>query len=46
MHRVYAGFLRKLFEQTVETRLIDGVVLHAFGLLRYLRDHPFELLGE
>src|ERR1700758_443346 len=39
-----AGFLRQLFEQTVETVLVDRVVLHAFGLLRYLCDQPLELL--
>ena len=45
MHGVDAGFLRKLFEQTVKTVLIDGVVLHAFRLLRYLCDQTIQLLG-
>ena len=38
------GFFAQLFEQTVETFLVDGVVLHAFGLLRYLCDQTLELL--
>src|ERR1700722_8130771 len=46
VHRVDAGFLCELFEQTVETVLVDRVVLHAFGLLRDLCDQPLQLLGR
>src|ERR1700678_3571408 len=46
MHRVDDGCLRQLFEQTVETVLVDRVVLHAFGLLRDLCDQTFQLLGR
>src|SRR5271166_964463 len=44
MHRMDAGFLRQLFEQTFKTVLVDRVVLHAFRLLRYLCDQPLQLL--
>src|SRR5271166_2115441 len=44
VHRVNTGFLRKLFQQAVETGLIDGVMLHAFGFFRYLRDQTLQLL--
>src|ERR1700712_216063 len=30
VHRMNAGFLRQLFEQAVQTLLVDGVVLDAF----------------
>src|ERR1700730_121743 len=46
MHRVDAGFLRQLFEQTVETVLVDRVVLHGFGLLRDLCDQTLQSLGR
>ena len=46
VHRVDAGFLCELFEQTVETVLVDRVVLHAFGLLRDLCDQTLQLLGR
>src|SRR5271169_481076 len=44
VHRMDAGLLRQLLEQTVKTFLIDTVVLHAFGFLRYLCDQTLELL--
>src|SRR5271156_1747365 len=44
VHRVDAGLLRQLLEQTVKTFLIDTVVLDAFGLLRYLCYQTLQLL--
>src|SRR5205807_2001897 len=44
MYRVDTRLLRKLFEQSVKTVLIDSMVLHAFGLLRYLCDQTLQLL--
>src|ERR1700728_218361 len=43
VHRVDAGGLRELFEQTVETVLVHGVVLHAFRFFRYLCDQSLQL---
>ena len=39
-------FLGQLFEQAVETVLVDRVVLDTFGLLRYLCDQTLQLLGR
>ena len=39
-----SGFLRQLLQQAVQAFLIDTMVLHAFGFLRYLCDQPLQLL--
>src|SRR6185437_11550077 len=44
MYGMDPGHLGQLLEQTVQPLLIDMVMLHAFGLLRNLCDHPSELL--
>ena len=38
------GLLRELLEQRIKTLLLDRVMLHALGPLRYLCDEPLELV--